>query len=187
MDNWEKLFLDTLDDLENRIRSNNPYEILGVSALIRKLFLDSYPLVDRVNRRHKVKIRFEVTEGKLLDTLARMGIVPSIYSPLDGLDPHTSRPGKKRKLVGRDSFFKQKILVVDGRVFSIREIILFEANIMGGVHVDSPKTEKDKVIDHINKVLGVQGYRFSLRLLQVIGRIVLRALDPLRSEITKIR
>lgn len=40
------LFLKTLEDLEKRVNQQDPYQILGASALIRKLFLDDHPLVD---------------------------------------------------------------------------------------------------------------------------------------------
>jgi hypothetical protein len=43
MDEIERFFVRTLEDLENRINSEDPYEVLGASALIPKLFLDANP------------------------------------------------------------------------------------------------------------------------------------------------
>ncbi len=57
MDQIEEFFIRTLDDIASRINSDDPYEILGTSALIRKLFLDDNPLVDQVNRKYRMKIR----------------------------------------------------------------------------------------------------------------------------------
>ena len=56
----EQLFLDTLRDLEQRVSAQDAYQILGISALIRKLLLDGYPLIDQVNRERRLKIWFEI-------------------------------------------------------------------------------------------------------------------------------
>jgi hypothetical protein len=44
MPDHSELFLHTLKDLERRIESEDPYEILGISALMRKLFLEKHSL-----------------------------------------------------------------------------------------------------------------------------------------------
>ena len=49
------LFLKTVEDLERRLLERDPYEILLIAGLIRKLFLDDHPLVDRVNSEHRVR------------------------------------------------------------------------------------------------------------------------------------
>ena len=42
------LFLKTLEDIESRLTQKDPYEILLIAGLLRKLFLDDHPLVDQV-------------------------------------------------------------------------------------------------------------------------------------------
>ena len=59
----DNLFLRTLDDIEKRLSETDPYEILLISGLIRKLFLDDNPLVDQVNKKHRIKLTFEVAES----------------------------------------------------------------------------------------------------------------------------
>jgi hypothetical protein len=46
------LFCNTLTDIEKRLAETDPYEILMISSLIRKLFLDDFPLVDQVNQEY---------------------------------------------------------------------------------------------------------------------------------------
>lgn len=180
MSHVESLFLSTLHDLSSRIAGHDEYNILGASALIRKLLIDDFPLVDQVNRKYQLKLKFEISESNP----SIPGVPePSFWSVQDGLDPETSRPGKPRKQVSRDQLFATVLAIVDGKPYSLRDIVLFEANVMGGVHAGSPKEEKERVLQTINCTLAIGGHRASLRQLQAIGRVVLRGLEPLRSAI----
>ncbi len=68
--NDEALFIRTLNDLHKSINSDDEYEVLRASALIRQLFLDgSNSLFDRVNRTHRTKLLFEIAEHHLLKSL----------------------------------------------------------------------------------------------------------------------
>jgi hypothetical protein len=179
----ETLFLRTLDDIEGRIKSPDPYEVLGMSALIRKLFLDDNPLVDQVNRTHRQKIRFTICDPNSAYTQMVLSDKPAFYSVQDGLDPNTARPGKAIVEVGRDQFFGTMVLMINAKPYSVREIILFEANVMGGVHAGSPRTDKDKALSEMDRLFRVGGSRAGLRQLQSISRVILRALQPLVADI----
>jgi len=181
MSEKEILFLKTYRDIEKRLKEEKPYEILQISALVRKLFFDDFPLVDQVNRSYKEKIFFEIAKTQLYPP----GLpAPTYFSVQDGLDPGTARPGKQRLQIKRDKFFKTPILLVNGKEYSIREIILFEANIMGGVHAGFAKTDNEKKLKQIDNLF-VGGYRTSLRQLKAIARIILKALKPLKEKIEK--
>lgn len=176
----EQLYSRTIDDLENHISGQDPYTILGASALIRKLFLDDHSLVDQVNRKHKLKFVFNVC----LPTPNPPGLpVPVVFSIQDGLDPDTSRPGKPTSQLSRDKFFKVIVLIINGKEYTVKDVVLFEAHIMGGVHAGSPKTEKENVLKTLNDQLSIGGYTSSLRQLQAIGRIIIKALLPLTQHI----
>ena len=180
MDYAENLFLETLKDLEARVSARDPYTILGASALIRKLLLDDVPLVDQVNRKFTLKLSYEVTEsGGFPHGIPE----PVFYSVQDGIDPETSRPGKRRKTVNRHQLLSYVLLKVEGKECTLRDIVLFEANVMGGVHAGSPEEEKEKALRQINDMFAIGGYRASLRQLQAIGRVVVKGLAPLRSAI----
>jgi hypothetical protein len=184
MNQIEEFFLNTLRDLEQCILEEDPYKILRASALIRKLFLDDYPLVDQINRKYRLKISFKVA--------APLGPPPNLPPPSfftiqDGIDPDTAPPFKRQMEINRDQFFKIVPLIVKDRQYTIRDIILFEANVMGGVHAGSAKEDKSRVLQKINDTLSIGGYRASLRQLKAIGRVVLKALTPLKEEIEKSR
>jgi hypothetical protein len=177
----EVLFLRTLDDVGKRLTQSDPYEILFIAALIRKLFLDDFPLVDQVNRNHHVKIVFETT---VLHSDRSDGFpAPSFWTVQDGLDPDTCHPGRERYVASREQFFKTVVTIVDNHQYSVREIILFEANVMGAVHAGSPKTDKEHVLKQIDSNISIGGHASSLRQLQAIARVILKSLDPLRSSI----
>ncbi len=175
----KELFLRTLDDLEKQLGSNDPYEILGISALIRKLFLDDNPLVDQVNRESRIKVEFCIAVSNILNNPKIP--TPDFYSEQDGLDPDTAPPMFARQTVNRDKFFKTIVMLSEGKSYTVRDTIAFEANVMGGVHAGSPKDEKDRALMTIAHTWSIGGYPASLRQLKGIGRVVLKALQPLRN------
>src|SRR6266436_5933982 len=131
MSKTDALFLNTLKDLTARAAASDDYAVLGASALIRKLLIDASPLVDQVNRTHRLKLTFEVSQSNPFIP----GVpLPSVWSVQDGLDPEPSRPGKPRIQVNRDGLLSTVLAVVGGKQLTLREIVLFEANVMGGVH-----------------------------------------------------
>lgn len=108
---------------------------------------------------------------------------PTMYTIQDGLDPNTSRPGKQISILNRDQFFKISVLAINGKEYTIKDVVLFEANIMGAAHAGTPKNEKENVLKTLNEQLSVGGYPSSLRQLKAIGRVILTALSPLKSKI----
>lgn len=178
MNDTTKLFLETLKDIERRVVLNSTYEVLGISALIRKLLLDEFPLLDQINRKYKIKLSFEIIPAN--DALIQKS---EYYISADLLDPATAPRCKKSEKVSRDQFLKTTVLSIRGKRYSIRDIILFEANIMGGVHAGSPKELKEQTLKKINSLYGIDGTRSSLLQLKAIARVILKALEPLKIQI----
>lgn len=180
----ENLFINTLKDLKNKLASADDYEILGISGLLRKLLIDGNPLAHQVNRQYKQKLEFEIGVDNNFDDFEK-GKMSSLefYSVQDGFDPKTSRPGKISRKVNLDAMLRTPLMLVNGRTYTVRDIILFEANIMGGVHAGTPKSEQEEVIAKIAKEISLGGYRSSLRQLKAIGRVVLMGLSPLVDQI----
>ncbi|MDP2018019.1 hypothetical protein [Hydrogenophaga sp.] len=180
MTNVETLFLNTLRDLALRAAAEDEYTVLGCSALIRKLLIDGAPLVDQVNQTRRLKITFEISDSQpSVPGLSE----PTVWSVQDGLDPESSRPGMPRKLANRDQLLSTVVAIVEGRSYTLRDVVLFEANVMGGVHAGSAREDKETVLQALNTQLTMGGHRASLRQLQAISRVVLRGLEPLRSAV----
>lgn len=179
-DHTRQLFLHTLDRLDACISSNDPFEILDASGELGKLLLDSSPLVHQINREFKLKLRFQVGEAQ---HFAPGFPKPVIWSIQDGLDPDTAPPGRSSKELTRDQFLAFTVLKMRDSEFSLRDVIKFEANVMGGVHSGSPKEVKEQVLAELDRIFELGGHRASLRQLMAVGRVVLKGLEPLRRSV----
>ena len=175
----EQLFLRKLEELEACIVSDDWYELLTASAILRMLLLDSHPLVDQVNAAYRLKLRYEILEVNLL-----VGD-PKFAGREDGFDPATAEGDGRVRTVTRDEMLGTTVLIADHRPVTLREVILFEANVAGGVHSDSPKHEKAKALAMISELVSIMGQRPSLNELRAAGRVVLRGLAPLRAALKK--
>jgi len=173
------LFLNTLKDIERRIELEDPYDILGCSALLRKLLIDEYPLVHQVNRERRLKLRFQIG----LPLRFPPGLEPTAWSIQDGLDPATSVPGHATTTVDLDGFLAAKVLASEGKTYTVKDLVQFEANIMGGVHAGTPREQKEHVLDSLGRLFEMGGYRVSLRQLKAICRVALRGLAELRQDV----
>jgi hypothetical protein len=179
----DTLFLRTLDDIEARLSQRDPYEILLIAGPLRKLFLDDHPLVDRVNKNHRAKLSFETTVSS---DPRQESPAPTFWSVQDGIDPDTAPPFKKRQVLTRDQFFQSLVAIVGGHSYTIRDIVLFEANVVGAVHAGAPKTDKESALHQIDSQISVGGYGSALRQLLAIARVCLKTLSPLRQAVAKV-
>ena len=178
-DHIERLFLRTLEKLHESVTTRDPITALDASLHIRKLLIDGHPLVDQVNRMRGFKLVFQVTEP--LDPGWPAGLIQK--SLMDGIDPDTCPPHVPRLAVNRDGLLSYLIHKSAGHNFTIREIVLFEANIMGAVHADAPREEKLKALQRMNEFIGDTSDRASLYQLRGVGRVILKGLDELRQAV----
>lgn len=128
LDLVEKLFLRTVIDLRARIESDDGYDLIIASALLRKLLIDSTTLVALANRRPRLKLKFPVIEDH---PSPPQGWVLRGYS------------GDK---VGRlDGFLNSRVAYLDGDPYTAYEVITTCANSFGGVHageITQPRLRK---------------------------------------------
>lgn len=181
------LFLSTLADLETKIGSRDPYDLLRSSLLIRQLFLDEgSSLVDQVNREARIKLRFTIVE--YADLPLDLADKVSLHILPDGLDPdvYDSLPAHApaRKTVTRDQFFSARVGVVGGRYLTTLDVVKHVAFTMGGIHAGMSKTEEDKVLASIGEQLRIGGVEPAMRILRAAGKGCVRALTPLRAAVS---
>ena len=174
-----RLFLKTCDELERRIALSNEYEVLMSAGLLRKLLLDERPLAHQVNARLKLKLEFEIGQAPPLPPSFPE---PVFFSEQDGLDPATARPGKVIRHVGFDEFLRQVVLKVKGVSYSVRDLIRFEADVMGAIHAGAPKDAREEQLEKVRD-LYIGGLPASVRQLKAISRVVLKTLRPLRERV----
>lgn len=178
------LFIRTIDDLHRSINSNDEYEVLRASALIRQLFLDGdKSLVDRISRNYRHKLEFEVVEHTPPNI---PGLNFNIWAVVDGIDPRATPPHFLRVKKKRDGFFSMIVAIVDGHEYSVREIVKFVANVMGGVHSGSLRDEKETNLEQLKELRFFSNISIALLFIKSIGRIILESLKPLQYEILDI-
>jgi hypothetical protein len=176
----ERLYLKTLDDLKNRISSQDPFDILSASANIKELFLDNYPLVDLANEQYTTNFTFDVC----LPVRDFPGLPkPAVFSIQEGLDPGMSRLGQVTSRLARDQFFMIVLININGREYTIKDVVLSCVNSMGDIHSGSAQCEKQKALKAVSDQMPIGGFSSSLRQLQAIGRVVVKALTPLTLHI----
>ena len=180
-----QLFLRTIVDLGNRSISSDPYEILGISGLLRKLLLDDHPLLDQVNREYKHRITFRVIECKSPDLLKAEKTI--YYDVIDALDPDAPINSDDVVLhLKKDAFLNKLVAFFNDSPITIRDIIKYEANIGGGVHApNAPKDETHNNIRDLNRLFVLKGYSVTTYHLRLIAKVVLLALKPLALAINE--
>jgi hypothetical protein len=173
LDTFE-LFVRTLNDLDSKTRSNDPYDILMIAGLVRKLLLDDYPLADQVNRKTKHKIRFEVgSEPAFVKMLST-----ATYIHGDAIDGKTA-PGPT-ELLSKKEFLRFTIVISDGVRYSVKDVIKFAAHVSGAIHKTSPSTDAERSLQTIDSHFRFGRHSPSALQLRAIGRTVLNGLAPLR-------
>jgi hypothetical protein len=111
---------------------------------------------------------------------------PTVFLALDGLGPSVGVVGQTQS-VTRDEFFKTVVMMYHGQEFTVRDVILFEANIAGGVHIGDPRNKAEEKLAILNSWVKSAEGRITLRQLKSIARVVLVALKPLRDQVEKQR
>jgi predicted ester cyclase len=176
--NDEVLFIKTIEDLHSLINSNDEYDVLRASALIRQLFFDGgNSLVDRINRNNnKCILEFEVIEHTRPDI---PGLKFNIWGVVDGIDPRAAPPHFPRIKKNRNSFFH----MIDDHEYSIHDLVMFVAHVMGGVHSGSSRNEKEKSLAKLEELYIFSKVSMALQFIRAIGRIILESLKPLQYKI----
>jgi hypothetical protein len=85
--------------------------------------------------------------------------------------------------MNRDGFLGTKVMNIRGTIYSVIDVIRFESNIMGAIHAGTPCTDAENLMREFADAFGIQGLRFSLKQLAAIGRVALRALQPIKDSI----
>ena len=183
------LFLRACDELQGRCESDDEYTMLGIAGILRLLLWDEMPLIDQVNRQHRLKLLFVV--GATIPVAPKEqpkkgaphgGTLRRVQSGLlmqaveDSFFPKQGQ-GTPMK---RDAFLALPVLMVGGHVYSVRDVLRHMAYVGGTIHAYDPSDEKDQALHEIRGLLQTGGVGPGLRTLRAIGRVVLVCMGPLR-------
>lgn len=181
----EVLFLLTCDDLEERVRrandgdtspSQREYEALMIAPLLRKLILDSHSLIDRVNRTHRLKIRYPIQAWPLLAGSGGTSTPPEFDdSPRPILEHFLDRV-----VLDRDEMLSRPVMIWNGQVVTARDVIRHLANAAGGVHLGPPRSDKGRMLLELDQSITFTGVRAGSLCVMAVGHAALLGLDELR-------
>jgi hypothetical protein len=166
------------EELSVLVESKDAFNILKISANLRLLLLNG--LMQKANRNQKLNIIFTIVSldpellKEFLDLLHPDSI--RVFSFQDILYPKLF-PNLKTKKVKLKEFLSTHLGLASKTELTVKDIIKYEANVKGGVHLGSPRKDVEKEIDQ--EIFYVGGLRFTLRQLTSIARVTLEALKPL--------
>jgi len=171
----DELFLHTLNDLRTRLETGrrDEYQAMGIAALLRKLLLDDQPLVDQVNRSRRLRVRFIVS------------LPASMHEDDLPLPPPPNAPPFVRGLkeVTKDGLLSRFAAWVAPHEYTVRDLILYVANVKGGVHAGHARNRSEETLVTAGEELRVAGFDPAVYSLFGIAEAVLAGLEPLRAAV----
>ena len=179
----DRLFLETLQDLDTRSAGGaTEYEVLRSALLLRELLLDQSPLVHQVNRHRKTPITFRVNVRDPIWKIAGSP-APSFWARQDGFDPDTALTVPQIADLDLPAFLRQVIIVSGGTELTVKDVIRQVAHILGGVHAESAEEASEHTLAAVSASFRIGGLDPVIRSLEAVGRVVVRALQPLRVRV----
>lgn len=181
----DQLFLRTLEDLDRRTTVADEYEALLAAGLLRKLLLDEAPLIHQVNRYRRERIRFRINGETPLERII-LADNPVFWAIGDAIKPdaYQGRPGVSAPTDAKlDQFLARPVMCMRGERLSVGDLIKQVAHIDGAVHKREPTNAREQLLDEISRFMFFGDLPGTVHHVQLIGRIVVRALTPLRDAI----
>jgi hypothetical protein len=177
-----QLFIDTLQDIREKIASGSKYHSIRACGLLRQLLVDGSNLLARVNRPYGLKIKFVVGHLGFKETGFTTDNMVVFWKPfLPNLSSRNSHE------VTKDQFLAIKVIKTENHLFSVFDVIDVTSNISGGVHIGDPKNDKQIKYEELLKSIEnpIISRDITQRTINDICLIVLDTLKPLEELITR--
>ena len=147
----DQLFVHTLRDLERRTAATDEYEVLLSAAFLRKLLMDQERLMDQVNHRYRLHLRFRISgvspfEQQIWDSN------PIFWALEDALNPESPLAYAPFDAT-RDQFLRRRVMRFSESWITVRDVINQLANIEGAVHSSTPTKERHRGTPGRRKIL----------------------------------
>jgi hypothetical protein len=177
----DQLFVHTLRDLERRTAATDEYDVFLSAAFLRKLLLDQERLMDQVNRRYRLDLRFRISgvspfEQQIWDS------TPIFWALEDALDPESPLAYAPFDATC-DQFLRRRVMRFSKSWITVRDVIDQLANIEGAVHGSTPTKERHGVLQAAGRFHSRDGLPGVVSQVRLIGRITVRGLSPLRDAV----
>lgn len=168
--NHSRLFEELLLELQVLINSDDEYDIVKSSRVLRQLLLDGDALLHIVNRELRVAPQFSIleSEGAFEDHFR-----PTIYP--SGL-------GAEVTTLNLQKFLSHSLGRIDGKPITVREVIKFGAIVLGGVHFKEDSRGEFSHLSALHSSTGSANESAVLVALKHIGAVTRDALIPIRDQ-----
>jgi hypothetical protein len=186
----QELFVKTLEELNNRIQANDPYNILMAAGLLRKLLIDGEnSLIYQINKNEQ-SIKFHTNvktplhiRNPLLFT--KEDLIAYSWFAEDGLNPDTAdktRNFNPQHLTLKE-FLEYVVIYTEGQKITIRYLIEYIANKEGAIHRQKKqlhrKDIKSQLLNDLGNSLHIKNLPIGLSTLKTIAIIAHRDLSKL--------
>jgi hypothetical protein len=174
----EQVFLYRFGQLARIVDTRDMGALLDLSLVLRQLLVDGTTLVDAVNQKRRLKIRFTTSpaiEQMIAEFERRRIPLPNMVWAGDVMN------GQKTQELNRDAFLGHSVLYLNGTYFSARQLIKACANRLGGVHLGDPSTDDpdEAAIRQLDSSFWIGGAPSMFRLLFSLAEITRKALGEL--------
>ena len=179
----QELFHHVVGDLRVSIGVAHEYATLRAAGLLRLLLLYDMPLVTQVNREFRIPILFRI--GMHRDSPGAMvgRGTSGAWSVVDAFEPDAAYPGVVPEEVKLDKFLKLVVMVTHGHDQNVHDLIRHIAYVNGVIHAGSPTDDRDKALASTRSFMREGAKPGGGRTLAAIGRVVLRAIEPLHAAV----
>lgn len=169
----EEFFIRTLEDVDRKAISGEPYELVRAAGLLRQLLLDGQPLVHVVNRAHRLRLEFETLPFRPPEQLGARIVWRNIDR--SSLTSANTRAHSLDQLLAVPCFYQ-----ADGVTGTVGDVIRACAHVHGGVHRGRPRNDVERAIVELDNAgaVGPEGPP-GIAAVRGICRVVLTGLVPL--------
>ncbi|PZR97582.1 MAG: hypothetical protein DLM69_09560 [Candidatus Chloroheliales bacterium] len=181
----EELFLKTLKDIKVRARPNgqDEYDVLMLTPLLRKLLIDARPLVEVINQKYRLKVKYTITNYSFPPYPGDPE--PAFWAIQDGFDPGTSLRPRGLIEVNKEQLLQRLLIVENGQKLTVLDVIKYLAHVEGAVHIGTPSNDKEKALAELTKKATIGGYPPATRSIQAVARVVTEGLESLRKAVQR--
>jgi hypothetical protein len=178
----EERFVWDIDDLQDILKYPDARNLVGASAILRRLLTDGECLLHKVSKGRDFKPRFTVAARDSPPEIPEFAKAHGI-SELKAFWTNPAldvRDGMPTKELGLDDFLREPVhRFGDGKI-TIKELINYVANVGGGVHQGKPRNRDNApLIDATKDTIIINGRGYPLESIKHIAHITRNALYPL--------
>jgi hypothetical protein len=177
MDDPKLIFKYKYEKLRELLKGGPEAQLLDIAAILRHLLVDKQTLVDVVNQEYRLQIRFKVFRSA--SEIAQESPMPGAESTFV-FTGTTWPPFAPLKEIKKDEFLDFDLLYLNETRFTVKQIIKFCANQLGGIHFERNSSDpEDHILRKLNNAFQIAGASTALSSLQLIGKTTIVALEEL--------